>query len=152
MKLEQQLELLIADAAEHGVPAIVMEKAIAPVIKFLATQLQHEEYYVLQNLESDWVLTTIANAKLKQEKKVIYAFATVQDAAIQGKINPDLIAAPISVVRLLFSLFSLEQADSMIFIMDSSNLNNGVEIRRDRFLDSIQQQIKRLSQTPPYIA
>ena len=152
MELEQQLKLLIADAASHGVPTVVMERAIAPVLKMLATQLQHDEYYILQNLESDWVLTTITNAKLKQHKKVIYAFVTVRDAAIQGKSDPDLIAAPISVTQLLFRLFSLHQVDSIIFMNDSSDLNNGIEILRDRFLALIQQQIEKLRQTPPYIA
>ncbi len=153
MELEQQLKLLIADAANHGVPTVVMELAIAPVLKMLATQLQHDEYYILQNLESDWVLTTISNAKLKQHKKVIYAFVTVRDAAtFQGKSDPNLIAAPISITQLLFRLFSLHQADSIIFMNNSSDLNNGVEVRRDRFLDLIQQQIEKLKQTPPYIA
>ena len=153
MELEQQLKLLIADAANHGVPTVVMELAIAPVLKMLATQLQHDEYYILQNLESDWVLTTITNSKLKQHKKVIYAFVTVQDAAtFQGKSDPNLIAAPIAIAQLLFRLFSLHQADSIIFMNNSSDLNNGVEVRRDRFLDLIQQQIEKLKQTPPYIA
>ena len=153
MELEQQLKLLIADAANHGVPTTVMELAIAPVLKMLATQLQYEEYYILQNLESDWVLTTISNAKLKQQKKVIYAFVTVRDAAtFQGKRDPDLIATPISVTQLLFRLFSLHQVDSIIFMNNSPNLNNGIEVLRDRFLDLIQQQIEKLKQTPPYIA
>ena len=153
MELEQQLKLLIADAANQGVPVAVMELAIAPVLKMLATQLQHDEYYIIQNSESDWVLTTIANAKLKQHKKVIYAFVTVRDAAtFQGKSDPDLIAVPISVTQLLFRLFSLHQVDSIIFMNDSSNLNNGIEVLRNRFLDLIQQQIEKLKQTPPYIA
>ena len=153
MELEQQLKLLIADAANHGVPIVVMELAIAPVLKMLATQLQHDEYYILQNLESDWVLTTITNAKLKQHKKVIYAFVTVRDAAtFQGKSDPALIAAPISVIQLLFRLFSLQQVDSIIFMNNSSDLNNGIEVRRDRFLDLVQQQIEKFKQTPPYIA
>ena len=152
MKLEQQLKLLIADAASHGVPSLVMELAIVPVLKTLATQLQHDEYYILQNLESDWVLTTISNAKLKQHKKVIYAFVTVRDAAIQGKSDPGFIAAPISVIQLLFRLFSLQQVDSIIFMNNSSDLNNGIEIRRDRFLSLIQREIEKLKQSPPYIA
>lgn len=153
MELEEQLRLLIADAASHGVPTIVMEKAIAPVLKMLAIQLQHLEYYILQNIESDWVLTTITNSKSQQQKKVIYAFVTVRDAAtFQGTNNADLIAAPISVVQLLFRLFSLHQADSIIFMNNAPDLSKGVEIQRDRFLSLIQQQIQQLNQTPPYIA
>ena len=152
MKLEQQLKYLVTDAASHGVPVVVMETAIVPVLKMLATQLEHDEYYILQNVESNWVLTTISNAKLKQQKKEIYAFITVQDAAIGAKSDSNLIAAPIPVTQLLFRLFSLHQVDSIIFMNNSSDLNNGIEVKRDRFLDLIQQQIKKLKQTSPYIA
>lgn len=153
MELEQQLGILIKDAAAYGVPPIVIEKAIAPVLKLFADQLQYLEYYVLQNLEEDWILTTITNPQLQQEKKVIYAFITVQDAAIfQGQANPDLIAMPIPVTHLLFRLFSLKQVDSIIFLDNSSDLNHGIEIKRDRLFQLIQQQINQLSQTPPNIA
>lgn len=153
MTLEQQLAEIINDAPNHGVPAFVVEKAIAPIIKLFAAQLQHIEYYVLQNLAEDWILTTITNPQLAQEKKVIYAFISVQDAAtFQGKINPDLIAMPISVVQLLFRLFSLQQVDSIIFLENSQNLNQGVEIQRERLSKLITEQIKLLSQTPPNIA
>jgi hypothetical protein len=152
MELDQQLKLLIEEAANYGVPTRVMKEAIAPVLKSLATQLQHEEYYILQNLESDWVLTTITNPQSKQEKKVIYAFTTVEHAAVMGKADRDLIAAPISAIQLLFRLFSLQQVNSIIFMLDSSNPNKGVEIRRDRFLESIQQQIGQIDRTPPDIA
>ena len=70
MDLERQLAELIEDAANYGVPPVVIEKAIAPVLRQFANQLQHSEYYILQNLEQDWVLTTIANPKLKQEKRL----------------------------------------------------------------------------------
>ena len=152
MELDQQLKLLIEEAAKYDVPTRVMEEAIAPVLKSLATHLQHEEYYILQNLESDWVLTTIANPQTKQEKKVIYAFTTVKHAAIEGKANRDLVAVPISTIQLLFRLFSLQQVDSIIFMLDPSNPNKGVEIGRDRFLESIQQQIGQIHRTPPNIA
>ncbi len=153
MDLEQQLAEIINNAADYGVPPMVIEKAIAPVIKLFVTQLQHLEYYVIQNLAEDWVLTTIANPQLNQSKKVIYAFVSVQDAAtFQGKTNPDLIAMPITVTQLLFRLFSLQQVDSIIFLEDSQNLNRGIEIKRDHLTELIRQQIVQLSQTPPNIA
>lgn len=153
MELKQQLEVLINDAADYGVAPIVIEQAIAPVLKLFAEQLQHLEYYVLQNLESDWILTTITNPRLKEDKKVIYAFASVENAAtFQGKTNPDLIAMPISIAQLLFRLFSLQQVDSIIFLEDSRNLNHGIEIKREHLSNLIQQQIEQLKQTPPNIA
>lgn len=153
MNLEQQLIVIINDAENHGVPKIVIEKAIAPVLKLFTNQLQHLEYFVLQNLAEDWVLTTITNPQTKQNKKVIYAFVSVQDAAsFQGKVNPDLMAMPIPVVQLLFRLFSLQQVDSIIFLEDSRNLNRGVEIKRDQLSELIRQQIANLGKIPPNYA
>ncbi|MEY4520520.1 MAG: hypothetical protein RLZZ499_3120 [Cyanobacteriota bacterium] len=153
MTLEQQLQLIIDDAANYGVPSLVVESAIAPVLKVFAEQLQHLEYYILQNLAEDWVLTTIANPQLQQSKKVIYAFISVQDAAtFQGTANADLIAMPIDVVQLLFRLFSLQEVDSIIFLDNSPNLNHGVEIERDRLSQLIRQQIEQLGKIPPNIA
>ena len=152
MELEQQLKVLIDDAANYGVPPTVIELAIAPVLKLFAEQLQHLEYYVLQNIEEDWVLTTITNPQLKQEKKVIYAFVTVQDAAtFQKRTNPDLIAMPIPVAQLLFRLLALQQVDSIIF-MEERDLDRGVEIQRDRLSALIRQQLEQLGQTPNNIA
>ncbi|MGL5836034.1 MAG: hypothetical protein ACRC1Z_22795 [Waterburya sp.] len=153
MTLEKQLQIIIDNADNYGVPRAVVEKAIAPVLKSFAEQLQHLEYYVLQNLESDWVLTTIMNPQLQQEKKVIYGFISVKDAAtFQGVANADLIAMPISVVQLLFRLVSLTEVDSIIILENSQNLNSGVEIARDRLMQLIQQQIEQLSKIPPNIA
>ncbi|MGL6339103.1 MAG: hypothetical protein ACRC80_08190, partial [Waterburya sp.] len=87
MELEQQLTVLIKEAADYNVAPVVIEQAIAPVIKLFAEQLQYLQYYVLQNLDLDWVLTTISNPQIQQEKQVIYAFVSVQDAAtFQRKI------------------------------------------------------------------
>lgn len=153
MDLEQQLESIINDAADYGVPPIVIEKAIAPVLRLFIDQLQHLEYFVLQNLTGDWILTTLANPQLQQEKNVIYAFISVQDAAnFQGKSNPDIIAMPIPVAQLLFRLFSLQQVDSIVFLENSQNLNHGIEIKRGRLSSLIKQQIEQLRQTPPNIA
>jgi hypothetical protein len=153
MTLEQQLQIIIDDAENYGVPGIAVEKAIAPVLKSFAEQLHHLEYYVWQNLGSDWVLTTIMNPQLQQEKKVIYGFISVEDAAtFQGVANADLIAMPISVVQLLFRLVSLQEVDSIIFLENSQNLNSGVEIERDRLTQLIQQQIEQLSKISPNIA
>ncbi|MEM7590538.1 MAG: hypothetical protein AAF383_03275 [Cyanobacteria bacterium P01_A01_bin.83] len=153
MNLEQQLSVIIDNAENHGVPALVIEKAIAPVLKSFAQQLKHLEYYVLQNLEEDWILTTITNPQLNQDKKVIYAFVSVQDAAsFQGTNNPDLIAMPIGVIQLLFRLFSLQQVDSIIFLEDSQNLNRGVEIQRTQLTQLIKQELELLKNAPTDIA
>jgi hypothetical protein len=156
MELNRQLEVLINDAANYGVEPLAIERAIAPVLKLFAAQLQHLHYYILQNLEEDWVLTTISNPQLQpdqQDKRVIYAFVSVQDAAIfGGKANPDLIAMSIPVAQLLFRLFSLQQVDSIIFLENSQNLTQGIEVKREHLSQLIQQQIKQLNNIPPDIA
>ena len=151
MKLDRQLEIIVNDAANYGVPAVVIERAIAPVLKLFAEQLQCLEYYILQNIEQDWVLTTIANPQVQQDKKVIYAFKSLKDAAtFHGSSN--LMAMPIPIAQLLFRLFSLQQVDSIIFLEDSLNLNRGVEIERNHISILIREQIKQLNNNPPHIA
>lgn len=153
MELDRQLEVLINDAAKYGVAPEAVEKALAPVLKLFAQQLQHTQYYVLQNLEQDWVLTTITNPQLQQDKKVIYAFVSVQDAASsQKQAKSDLIAMPIDIVQLLFRLFSLQQVDSIIFLENSPNLDRGVEIEREHLARLIKQQIEQFNNIPPNIA
>ena len=153
MNLEQQLKIIVKEAANYKVPTVVVERAIAPVLKSFASQLNHLEYYVLQNLAEDWVLTTITNPQLNQDKRVIYAFVSVQDAAtFQGKSNPDLIAMPIAVVQLLFRLFSLREVDSLIFLEDSQNLNRGVEVKRQLLVGAIEQQLEQLTNNPSHFA
>lgn len=152
MKLEQQLQEIVNEAPEHGVPSEVVEKAILPVLISCANQLQKLEYFVLQNLSGDWILTTLSNPLLNQEKRVIYAFVSVQDAAeFQGKDDPDLIATPITVIQLLFRLFSLQQVDSLIFLENSANLNQGLEIERKQLANSIMSQIKQMQQNNSHI-
>lgn len=146
MNLEQQLTVIINDAENYGVPAIVIEQAIAPVLQLFAQQLKYLQYYVLQNLAEDWILTTITNPQLNQDKRVIYAFVSVKDAAtFQSKTNPDLIAMPIDIIQLLFRLVSLKQVDSIIFLEDSQNLNRGVEIKQEQVSQLIQQQLKLMT-------
>jgi len=153
MELDAQLSVLINDAANYGVSPVVIEQAIAPVLKAFASQLQHLEYYVLQNLEESWVITTIANPQLKQQKKVIYAFKSVRDAGFfAGKNQTNTIAMPIEIAQLLWRLFALQQVDSIIFLEDSHNLNRGIEIERNHLLKLIQARIEQLAEIPPHIA
>jgi len=153
MKLEQQLQEIVNEAPEHGVPSEVAKKAIIPVLMSCANQLQKLEYFVLQNLSGDWILTTLSNPLLNQEKRVIYAFVSVQDAAkFKGNDDLDLIAVPITVVQLLFRLFSLQQVDSLIFLENSANLNQGQEIKREQLANSIMSQIRQLKQNNSNIA
>lgn len=154
MTLEQQLQLIIDEGEENDVPPVVLERAIAPVLKLFAEQLQQLEYFILQNLAEELVLTTIANPQSRsgKVKRVIYAFVSVGDAAKFRDKNSDLVAMPVPLVQLLFRLIALERVDSLIFLEDSTNLNLGVEIERDRLSQLIQERIIQLKQTPTDIA
>ena len=48
MYLDEQLEILINEAPEHGVPIPVMEKAVAPTLKFFT---RTKSFLVSDNLK-----------------------------------------------------------------------------------------------------
>ncbi|MDJ0599407.1 MAG: hypothetical protein QNJ37_11265 [Crocosphaera sp.] len=151
MYLDEQLEILINEAPQHGVPIPVMEKAVAPTLKFFASQLQHQQYYVLHGKNRSWLVTTLSNRKNpKEEKRVIYAFATKKDAeTFQGVINPEIRIISVPVTHLLFQLFSVESIDSIIFRELPRNKEQQAEISRAKLQNIIQQQLRRLKLTSP---
>ena len=150
MKLEQQLQILVDDAVKHGISPSVIERAIAPVLNLFAQQLKHLEYYILQNLDEQWVLFTISDRQqVKSDKTVIYAFPTLKDAAnFQGSKDPNILGAALPVTHILFQLLSLKPVDSIIFLEQPGNLNTGTQIDRDKLESLIQQQIRQLSNIP----
>lgn len=150
MELKQQLQILIDEAAEYGIAPAIME-AIAAVFEVVARQLQHLEYYVLQNLSEDWVISVISNDGV--EKKVIYAFTTLRDAKnFNISRESDIIAISLPVVQILFRLFSVGQIDSIIFFEKAGNTSGGVELKRRDLQNSLQQHLQQLKTSPPDIA
>lgn len=153
MNLDRQIQSLIDDAPDDGItPRIV--KAIAPGLKQLATKLRHKQYYIVQSLDGDWVVTTISDRqKPKLEQRVIYAFPTLQDIP-KNTADSQLIAVPIAVTHLLFQLLALE-IDSVIFLEIPGDANTGYEIKRTDMQKLVQVQLKPKSpfnQIPPDIA
>lgn len=152
MELKQQLQILIDEAAEYSIAPAIMERAIAPVFDRVARQLQHLEYYVLQNLAEDWVISVIGNDQ-QGEKKVIYAFTTVRDAKhFNTSQKSDTIAISLPVVQILFRLFSVQQIDSIIFFEQAGNTSGGVELKRRDLQNALQQKLQQLKTTPPDLA
>ncbi|MEC4982722.1 MAG: hypothetical protein SAJ37_10885 [Oscillatoria sp. PMC 1068.18] len=150
MDLEQQISLLIQDAPQYGVSSVAIEQAIAPVLRLFATQLQHLEYYLLQTLADDWILTTLTNrAQPTLEKKVIYAFPTLKDAGdFQVNKDPQIIASSVPVAHILFQVFTLEQVDSVVFVETPGNLTSGKEIRTEDLQKLMMRQIQQLRSKP----
>lgn len=145
MKLNQQLQILIDEAPQQGVPVAVMEKAVAPVLKAFAAGLQHLEYYVLQSRDREWVVTTLSNIERpQQEKRVVYAFSTAKDAAYARRNSQLLVeTASLPVTHLLFQLFALDGVDSIVFLETPGNLEKGVEIFRTSLQTTIQKQLQQ---------
>ncbi|MBW4634864.1 MAG: hypothetical protein KME30_24035 [Iphinoe sp. HA4291-MV1] len=157
MDLQAQIQLLIDNAPQDGVtPQLVT--AIAPVLSAIARKLRHSQYYILQNMEEVWVLTTLSNhANPQLEKCVIYAFPTIQDVPLGSSagLDPQLIAALIPVTHILFQLVAMEPVDSIVFFETSGITTTSVEIRRTDLQHLIQQQLQQnrvKRQIPPDIA
>ncbi len=157
MDLERQIQLLIDNAPQDGItPNIVA--AISPVLSAIAQRLRHSQYYILQNLESEWVLTTLSNrASSGLEKRVIYAFSTIQDVSLipSAGLDPQIVAKPLPVTHILFQLVALEPVDSIVFLETPGKTTHTVEVQRNELQKLMQQQIKQQhkpKQVPPDIA
>ncbi|BAY91833.1 hypothetical protein FDUTEX481_01176 [Tolypothrix sp. PCC 7601] len=157
MDLEAQIQLLIDNAPHDGItPQLVT--AIAPALKAIAHQLSHSQYYILQSVESEWVLTTLSNrANPRLEKHVIYAFPTLKDASLASSagVEEQVIATEIPVTHILFQLVALETVDSIVFFETSGMSTNAVEVQRSDLQNRIQQQLQKKRsprQVPPDIA
>ncbi len=149
MNLAQQIQVLINNAPQDGNTPQVVE-AIAPVLKQLASGLQHYEYYILQSIERGWVMTTLSNrTQPETEKKVIYAFPTLKDAAaFQVMPSPELSALPVPVTHILFQLLAIEVVDSIVFFETPGNLDFGTEVRREDVKSVIQTQLQNYRAAP----
>ncbi|MEM8503939.1 MAG: hypothetical protein AAF716_12390 [Cyanobacteria bacterium P01_D01_bin.1] len=155
MTIDQQLQSLI-DAAPPEAnlgPAI---RVVSPIIRGVAQQLQHLEYYILQSVSRQWLQATIARKdNPDQPKRVIYAYSSLSSAAGDklATSNPDLMALPVPVAQLLFQLPSIDPVDSLIFLEDESR-NRAVEVRRNDIRTMFQSQLARSikPQVPPNIA
>ncbi|MBE9198411.1 MULTISPECIES: hypothetical protein [unclassified Nodularia (in: cyanobacteria)] len=157
MDLKSQIQLLINNAPRDGLtPHLV--SAIAPVLIAIAKKLRHSQYYILQNSEESWVLTTLSNrANPGLEKRVIYAFPTIQDVSLTSPagLDPQMVAKIVPVTHILFQLVALEPVDSLIFLETPGQTTHTREIQRSELQKLLQQQMKRQQkgkQIPPDIA
>lgn len=157
MNLQVQIQFLIDNAPQDGItPQLVA--AIAPALIQIAQKLRYPQYYILQNPSGDWVLTTLSNKSNPQlQKQVIYAYPTLQDVSTTSGVgfDPQMIAAPIGVIEILFQIVALQPVDSIIFFDTPGTTANAVEIPRSHvnsIIESSLQQNSRRSDVPPDIA
>jgi hypothetical protein len=157
MDLEAQIQLLIDNAPRDGITPNLIA-AIAPALRAIAQKLRHSQYYILQNSESNWVLTTLSNrANPGLEKRVIYAFPTIQDVSLisPAGLDPQMLAKITPVTHILFQLVALEPVDSIVFLETPGKTTHTVEIRRTDLEKRMQKELRQLrspKQIPPDIA
>lgn len=162
MELDRQIQVLIDNAPQDGHTPQAM-KALAPVLKTLAEQLRYSQYYILQTLDRNWVLTTLSNrATPGMEKRVIYAFSNLQDVTADPHFlkDPQVMAVPVPVTHILFQMVAMNAVDSTVFFETPGNLSSGIELRREDLQNVIQVELQqnyakqkiRRSHLPPDIA
>ncbi|MBU6185612.1 MAG: hypothetical protein ACKO3I_03510 [Synechococcales cyanobacterium] len=131
MDLDQQLQVLIDNAPQDGVTPHAIA-AIAPALKAIASQLQHQDYYIVQTLNQEWVLLTLSRTNQPQvTKTVVYAFPSLQDISLSPSFQaePNRIAVPFPVTHLLFQLSSITSIDSVIFREIPDDSSSDVELK-----------------------
>ncbi|WP_353931717.1 hypothetical protein WJM97_03780 [Okeanomitos corallinicola TIOX110] len=154
--IEAQIQSLIDNAPDDGMtPKLVA--TIAPVLRAIAKKLQHPQYYIVQNLQERWVLTTLINkANPDLEKRVVYAFPRLQDASLSSfaGVDPQAVAKPMPVVDILFQLIALEPVDSIVFFETPGTTNNTTEVLRNDLQTMIAQKLQQNipKRVPPDIA
>ncbi len=155
MTLDQQIATLTKDAPSDPRLRAAIERAVAPVLReTIASQLQHLEYQILQSSDrGDWVVTTLAHRQHPdRQKKVIYAFATLESArTFLQEPHPQAIAVAMPVVQLLFRLLSLE-VDSIIFFETPGEFERGIEVERSALQARIHQQLHLLARSRTELA
>jgi hypothetical protein len=139
MDLDEQLQILVDNAPQDGTTPNAI-KAIAPALKLVASQLKHPQYYVLQTLEQNWVMTTLNHrTEAGRFKNVIYGFPTVKDAASAPHAkDPQVIAIPVLVTHILFQMVAMQTVDSLVFFEIPGNLNAGTEVTHQELQQLIQ--------------
>ncbi|MBF2045918.1 MAG: hypothetical protein EDM05_017750 [Leptolyngbya sp. IPPAS B-1204] len=155
MTIDEQIQQLIEQAPLYGAKTDEIQ-LIAPVFKAVANQLQYSQYYILQNLEQNWVMTTLKHrTQPNVTKNVVYAYPSLN--AVKTSVateDPQIMALPVPVIQILFQLLAMEPVDSVIFfgpVVDQT----GTEVSRQGLRQSIEQYVQSLrgrSSLPPDIA
>jgi hypothetical protein len=152
MDLQEQVQALIEEAPTEGqMPAAI--RVIAPLLQEIASQrLHHLQYYILQNLQGNWQLTTLQHRQRPElEKTVVYAFAHLQEAT-RSSHSAELVALPMPVIPLLFQVLALEPVDSILFVEKTANLNESEELTRQELQHLVQDRLRQHQPPPTEIA
>ncbi|MEA5421072.1 hypothetical protein VB712_17740 [Spirulina sp. CCNP1310] len=145
MDIEAQLQQLLHHAPQDGKTPQLLERAVIPVLRAYGAKMQHRDYYIMQNAQQRWVLTTLSNRATPQlEKKVVYGFSSPQDAVtFSGRGNPDLRPVALPIMQILFQLFAMKPVDSLVFFEQPGELSQGKEVKRQELEALVQQQLRQ---------
>lgn len=144
MDRNQQIQQLIEQAAQYGSSAAEVQM-IAPVLRQCAEPLQQDQYYILQNLSQNWVMTTLAHRTQPQrQKRVVYAYASLEAIKAQSSvIDLQTIAATLPTLQILFQLLALKPVDSLIFVESPPNYTE-IEISRAGLMQALERHLRQL--------
>ncbi|MEB3164137.1 MAG: hypothetical protein VKK80_12980 [Prochlorothrix sp.] len=157
MNLDAQLQALVDQAPQDGqTPDLI--QAIGPGLLELAQQLRCTHYFALQSRGAQWVTTILSNRNQPdQEKTVVYAYATPEDAqrAIPGEQRLEVQVIGLPVIHLLFQLIALEPVDSLLVFEEAGDRSQALEITRSELQTLVKTHLqlykRRLPKpTPPY--
>lgn len=147
MDLDQQIQALIEKAPPDGSTPQILE-AIAPALLLMAQQLQHLEYSILQTIDQSWAIVVLSNLKQPgREKRVIYAWSSLQDALQAAAAGDRLNSVSLPVTHILFQMIALEGLDSIVFFESPGNLEVGTEITREQVQNLINVYLQQYRST-----
>ena len=147
MDLDQQIQALIEKAPADGSTPQILE-AIAPALLLMAQQLQHLEYSILQAIDQSWAIVVLSNLKQPgREKRVIYAWSSLQDAFQAAAAGDRLNSVSLPVTHILFQMIALEGLDSVVFFESPGNLEVGTEITREQVQNLINVYLEQYRST-----
>ncbi|XZO00651.1 MAG: hypothetical protein ACM65L_19330 [Microcoleus sp.] len=148
MDLDLQIRSLIDKAPPDGSTPQILE-AISPALRLLAQQLEHLEYFILQNFDRSWAMTVLSNLKQPgREKRVIYAWSSLKDASqAQATAGDRVLPVSIPVTHILFQMLALEGLDSIVFFETPGHLEVGTQVSREQVQNLINVYLQQYRST-----
>jgi hypothetical protein len=142
MDVQAQVQALI-DEAPDDLSTQEGIQVVADVLGQVASSLGHPQYYVLQNFQQQWQVTTLQHRNQTElQKTVLYAYGHLADATRMGQ-SAELIAAPIQIVPLLFQFFSFTEVDSLLFVDEANQPDKLRELKRQDLQTLVQSYLEQ---------
>lgn len=145
--LEWQIAKLLANAPRDFATQLAVQ-AIAPVLKTIGLRLHHPRYFILQDPQNHWAVSSLNHRHLPNlTKTVAYAYSDRQDANQERLKQPsDSICKEVELIFLLFQFVSMKELDSLILFEQAHNLQQGTEIVRLEVQQLWEAQLQKMRQ------